>query len=301
MDGPPARAMTAKSVANVKRRGVLAGVGSLALGLTSTSVFAQPASSGQGLLAKLQAAKKVRMGFPNQPPFSGLNPDGTVTGAAPTISKTILNRLGITEIEGILASYGELIPGMLADRWDFVSAALTITKPRCTQVRFGDPIIFDGDNIVAIKDHPGPMPKRLSELAKGGFVVGAPAGGADVKSLLAAGVPLGNIRQFTNDQSEIDALLAKRIDFGVMSPSGVRQSIKLRQLDLDITYPVEDDPPRGSACAFRLQDTDLYDAYVGEMRKMRASGELTAILKSFGYESTMEQLSTPIDKLCSVG
>jgi polar amino acid transport system substrate-binding protein len=276
-------------------------LGSPALGLARRSAFAQvPPEKSQGLLAKLQAAKKVRIGFPNQPPFSALNPDGTVTGAAPTITKTIMQRLGIPGIEGFLASYGELIPGMMADRWDFVSAALTITKARCAQVRFGDPIIFDGDNIVAIKGHPGPMPKRLSELAKGGFVVGAPAGGADVKALLAAGVTLDNIRQFTNDPSEIDALLAKRIDFGVMSPSGVHQMIKQRNLDLEITYPVEDDPPRGSACAFRLQDTDLHDAYVTEMRKMRASGELIAILNSFGYESTIEQLSTPVDQLCAV-
>ena len=291
---------------SLTRRRMLSATGSVALASTALwsarrSAFAQATpDKGQGLLAKLQAAKKVRIGFPNQPPFSALNPDGTVTGAAPTITKTIMARLGIPGIEGFLASYGELIPGMMADRWDFVSAALTITKARCAQVRFGDPIIFDGDNIVAIKGHPGPMPKRLSELAKGGFVVGAPAGGADVKALLAAGVTLDNIRQFTNDPSEIDALLAKRIDFGVMSPSGVHQMIKQRNLDLEITYPVEDDPPRGSACAFRLQDTDLHDAYVTEMRKMRASGELIAILSSFGYESTMEQLSTPVDHLCAV-
>jgi polar amino acid transport system substrate-binding protein len=286
---------------SLPRRRVLGGMGFIALGSTCGSAFAQVAADkGRGLLAKLQAAKKVRIGFPNQPPFSALNPDGTVTGAAPTITQRIMERLGIPGIEGILASYGELIPGMLADRWDFVSAAMTITKARCGQVRFGDPIIFDGDNIVAIKDHPGPMPKRLSELAKGGFVVGAPAGGADVKALLAAGVTLDNIRQFTNDPSEIDALLAKRIDFGVMSPSGVHQMIKQRHIDLEITYPVEDDPSRGSACAFRLQDTDLYDAYVKEMRKMRASGELIAILSSFGYETTMEQLATPVDQLCSV-
>ena len=286
---------------SLTRRRVLSGVGSVALGSACGNALAQAvADEGHGLLAKLQAAKKVRIAFPNQPPFSALNPDGTVTGAAPTITHTIMERLGIPGIEGILATYGELIPGMLADRWDFVSAALTITKARCSQVRFGDPIIFDGDNIVALKNHPGPMPRRLSELAKGGFVVGAPAGGADVKALLAAGVTLDNIRQFTNDQSEIDALLAKRIDFGVMSPSGVRQSIKQRNLDLDITYPVEDDPPRGSACAFRPQDTDLYDAYVKEMRKMRTSGELIAILSSFGYETTIEQLSTPVDQLCSV-
>ncbi len=291
---------------SLTRRRVLSGAGSIALGSPLVgshcgSAFAQAAAdTGRGLLAKLQAAKKVRIGFPNQPPFSALNPDGTVTGAAPTITKTIMQRLGIPGIEGFLATYGELIPGMMADRWDFVSAALTITKARCSQVRFADPIIFDGDNIVAVKNHPGAMPKRLSELAKGGFVVGAPAGGADVKALLAAGVTLDNIRQFTNDQSEIDALLAKRIDYGVMSPSGVRQMIKLRNVDLEITYPVEDDPPRGSACAFRPQDTDLYNAYVGEMRKMRASGELTAILTSFGYDTTMEQLSVSVEQLCAV-
>ncbi len=142
------------------RRGVLRGAGSIALAGVSGRAFAQVAS-GSGLLAKLQAAKKVRIGIVNQPPFSALNPDGTVTGAAPTISRTIMNRLGITEIEGFLATYGELIPGMLAQRWDFVSGALTITKARCAQVRFGDPIIFDGDNIVAVKGHPGPMPKRF--------------------------------------------------------------------------------------------------------------------------------------------
>jgi polar amino acid transport system substrate-binding protein len=279
----------------------LGGVGSIAVAAASGRAFGQTADQGQGLLAKLQAAKKVRIGIVNQPPFSALNPDGTVTGAAPTITKTIMDRLGITEIEGFLATYGELIPGMLANRWDFVSGALTITKPRCAQVRFGDPIIFDGDNIVAVKDHPGPMPKTLAELAKGNFVVGAPAGGADVKALLAAGVSADNIRQFTNDQSEIDGLLAKRLDFGIMSPGPVRQLMKQRNLDLDITYPVLDDPPRGSACAFRLQDTDLYDAYVKQMRLMRASGELIAILKSFGFETTPEQLNISVDQLCAVG
>jgi hypothetical protein len=86
-----------------------------------------------------------------------------------------------------------------------------------------------------------------------------------------------------------------------MSPGPVRQLMKQRNLDLDITYPVLDDPPRGSACAFRLQDTDLYDAYVKQMRLMRASGELIAILKSFGFETTPEQLNISVDQLCAVG
>jgi polar amino acid transport system substrate-binding protein len=292
---------------SLTRRRMLSATGSVALASTALwsacgSAFAQaPPEKGQGLLAKLQAAKKVRIGIVNSPPYSALNPDGTVTGAVPTITKRIMDRLGIPQIEGFLASYGDLIPGMQAGRWDFTSAALTITQARCGQVKFGDPMIFDGANIVALKGHPGPMPKRLSELAKGNFVVGAPAGGVDLKSLLAAGVSSDNIRQFTNDQSAVDGLLAKRVDFLINSPGPILRQIKLRNLELDMTYPVEDDPPRGASCAFRPQDTDLYDAYVKQMRAMRASGELSAILKQFDFDTSPELLNTSTDQLCSAG
>src|SRR5258708_7299425 len=105
------------------RRHVLAGAAAVAVGAVYRPVLAQTDPGGKGLLARLQAAKKVRVGIANQPPFSSLNPDGSITGGAPSISKIILGRLGITEIEGFIGTYGELIPGMLAGRWDFVSAS----------------------------------------------------------------------------------------------------------------------------------------------------------------------------------
>jgi len=133
---------------SVNRRQILTGVAAtVALGVVAKPQPAR-AAAGQGLLARLQAEKKVRVGIANQPPFSALNPDGSLTGAAPTISKAILERLGIPEMEGFIATYGELIPGMLAGRWDFVSASLTITKPRCAQVLFADPLIYDGAAII---------------------------------------------------------------------------------------------------------------------------------------------------------
>ena len=47
-------------------------------------------------------------------------------------------------MEGAVATYGELVPGMFAGRWDFVAASLTITKERCGQVLFSDPMSFEG-------------------------------------------------------------------------------------------------------------------------------------------------------------
>ncbi|EIF33030.1 periplasmic component of amino acid ABC-type transporter/signal transduction system [Burkholderia sp. Ch1-1] len=286
------------------RRCFLKGAGSLALSIACTPAFAQagestPIPAGTGLLARLKGAKKVRVGVAVDFPFSALNPDGTLTGVAPTITKVIMNRLGIPEVEGFIATYGELIPGMMAGRWDFTSAALTISKARCEQVRFADPIVFGGDVIVALDSHTGPMPKRLSELAKGGYDVAVLAGGVDLRSALAAGIAPDKLRQFGNEALELDALLANRVQFAIMSPNPVRTLSKQRNLQLKTTFPVEDAPARGAACAFRNQDTDLHAAYNAQLRAMKASGELTAILKQFDFETPPQMRNVTVDQLCA--
>lgn len=103
------------------RREILKGIAAGGAVLGTTKVWAQ-AATGQGTLARLQAAESVKVGIANQPPFSGLNPDGTLTGLGPTLSQAIMSKLGVPNMEAALAAYGELIPGMQAGRWDFVSA-----------------------------------------------------------------------------------------------------------------------------------------------------------------------------------
>src|SRR5258707_535467 len=119
----------------------------------------------------------------------------------PSISKIILGRLGITEIEGFIGTYGELIPGMLAGRWDFVSASLTITTPRCAQVLFADPLIFDGSGLAYKKGSAKTAPTKIADIAAMNVPLGVLAGGADLRAVLAAGVSPANVVQFSNDQA----------------------------------------------------------------------------------------------------
>src|SRR5262249_29275244 len=123
------------------RRSVLTGLAAASLACRVGNVVAQDQSgSGQGLLARLQQAKKGRVGVANQPPFSAVGPDGTLTGVAPSVSKAVLKRLGILEFEPSIGTYGELIPGMLAGRWDFVMAAPTPPHPPSQQDLFFRPV-----------------------------------------------------------------------------------------------------------------------------------------------------------------
>ena len=269
----------------VGRRAALAVVGAVTAAAAYRTVWAQPAS-GRGLLGKLQAAKMVKVGVANQPPYSALNPDGTLTGAAPDFTKVIMGRLGIPNIEGFIGTYGQLIPGMLADRWDFVSACLTITQARCEQVLFCDPLVYDADVIVSLKETDADPPNRLSDLAKKNVTIGVQAGGADLRAILAAGFQQDRVSQFTNDPAILDGLLAKRVQYVLMSGSPARTLIARRKPDVAVAGPVLDTPSRGSGCAFRKDDTDLYDAYQKELRAMKASGEFAVILRKYNFDPT---------------
>src|SRR5665213_3338591 len=92
------------------RRHILSGFAAGSLITSSPKVWAQASGPGQGLLARLRSEKKARVGIANNPPYSGIDPDGSLTGLAPTLTKLIMGRLGVPEVEGTAVSYGELVP-----------------------------------------------------------------------------------------------------------------------------------------------------------------------------------------------
>jgi len=73
--------------------------------------------------------------------------------------------------------------------------------------------------------------------------------------------------------------------YALTAYSALKPVLRQRKPDnLEIVYPVPDDPPKGSSCAFRTVDTDLYTAYQRELRAMKTSGEFATILQQYGYD-----------------
>jgi polar amino acid transport system substrate-binding protein len=280
------------------RRQALSGIAAGSGLLASDKVWAQAREPGQGLLARLQSAKKVTVGVVNQMPYSGLNPDGTLDGIAPVLTKIIMPRLGVPQVDGVVGTYGDMVPGMQAGRWDFISASLVITKARCAQVRFADPILFDGGMFVFLKGSLPNPPKSVADLVAQKLVVGVSQGGAHMRVAVTAGVDPANIRQFPNDVSTFDGLVAKRIQVAFGSFASLDRMAKLRGLDVESTFPVPDDPEHGSSCAFRLADKDLYDAYQKELRAMKASGEYLPIAQKFGFDTPPSLMPMTSDEAC---
>ncbi len=280
------------------RRQVVSGILAAPLAVSAHKVWAQAAAPGQGLLARLRAAKKVVVGVAPFPPYSNIEIDGTLTGLAPTLSKAIMQRLGVPEMSGVAVAYGELIPGMQAGRWDFISASLSITKLRCDQVLFSDPIVYDGGSFVSLKGALATPPKLVADLITQKFVIGVGAGGAIARLALDRGVNPSNVLQFPDNSAIIDALIAKRIQVAFQNNASISPVWKQRKLDVDVTFPIADDPTSGSGCAFRLVDTDLHDAFQKELRAMKASGQYLTIARQFGFDTPADMIPITIDQAC---
>ncbi len=250
-------------------------------------------------LEQLRKAGVVRIGLVNEPPYSALNPDGTITGLAPTMVQVIMGRLGVPKVEAVAVADGQLIPGLQAGRWDMIGAVLNITKERCQQVVYADPLTEDAGAFGYIPSVVPASPKTMAEAGQKGLKIGILTGSYLVKKAQTVGVSDSLISQFPDNPSLIDGLAAKRIQLALSTYSSLRDLRKARNGLFEITYPLGDDPPQGGSPAFRPADKELYENFQRELRAMKKSGEFEKICQRFGFEASPRLLQKTSEQACS--
>ena len=195
----------------------------LAIGAAALFMDSAAALADDGVLDRLRAAGVVKVGMANQPagvvkvgmanqpPYSGLSPDGSVTGVAPKVVEAVMKRLGVPKVEGFLAPYGQLIPGLNAGRWDIIGASLRITSKRCAQVLYSDPYVFEGGTVAYSPAEVANPPMSIAEIGSQGLTVGILSGSYLIKKAEGLGVAAATVSQFPDNPALIDGLLAKRV------------------------------------------------------------------------------------------
>ncbi len=280
------------------RRGVLAVAGAAAI--------VRPAAADRGALAKLKQQGSIRIGIANNMPWSTLNPDGTLIGIAPTLVRAVVERMGIPKIEAFVAAYGELVPGLQAGRWDMIGASLTISPDRCKQVLFCDPF-YRKDETQWIGYLPGTVkdpPKSFTELGAAFSLIGISKGSAELPYLQQGIEAAGRkdkveIAQFSDTPLLYEGLTAKRVPI-VTSDAKTMQLLKSQRGGIEIAPVDSGHPNRGSGGAFRLDDTDLRDAFVAEFRALKKSGEVAKILKQHDFEYDEKFMNISGEQACAL-
>lgn len=249
-------------------------------GTTSGASHGNPsAPKAGGHLGQLQKANSANVGIVNQPPFSGVSPTGGTVGFSPELAKQILFDLGVGNMKPVLGEYGDMIPGLNANRWDFVGASLVVTPQRCGQVIFSNPIVSD---YVRIAHKAGSnAPTSLKALVASNMKVGILTGSTYIKSFEAEGLPKSRIVEFNDIRSALDGVTADRVDVVAGSASGFNITGISSQIAL--TPRLSDVPPSVSAFAFKKSDTAMRDAFNQDLAKLISTGEYTKILKKWGF------------------
>jgi polar amino acid transport system substrate-binding protein len=260
--------------------------------------FTDP-GTGQPSGATLDRLKQqgfARIAIANEPPYTKIKPDGTVTGAEPDVVAAVLKRMGVPEIEGVVTPYESMIPGLNANRWDIIAAGLFMKQSRCAQVAYSQPQLVSTESFAV----PAGNPKGLTDVAA---VKADPAvrvavlpGGFEDGALKTAGVPPAQTVNVPDGRSGIEAVQAGRAD-AFFLPTLSLNSLKTE--GIEITPPIQDVQQTGSGAGFRQKDEDLVAAYDRELKALKDTPEFDSILDEWGFSADAARGVTR-EELCSV-
>jgi polar amino acid transport system substrate-binding protein len=271
-------------------------------GLLSASLAACGSTGASGAatsshLGAMKSSGTAKLGIAAEPPYSALNPDGTLSGVAPDIATQVLKTLGVKKLTGVTAQYAELVPGMNAGRWDFVGAALNITADRCKQVLFSDPIVVSTSSLAVLAGNPHHFTSLADVIANGGKVA-ILQGSSLIQKAKKAGVSDANIVNFPDSRAAIDGLKAGRSVAFLSNTDSLQELKGSLGNGVEITDPLTDVSPDYSALAFMKQDADLKAAFNKEVGNLKGDGTFDAILKKNGFTMPAEYRNKTADDVC---
>ncbi|MER5394893.1 ectoine/hydroxyectoine ABC transporter substrate-binding protein EhuB [Saccharopolyspora sp. NPDC002686] len=203
----------------ISRRQMLrtGGAAALALpvaGFLAGCSFTQP-GTGQPAGSTLDQIKKqgfARIAIANEPPYTKIEPDGTVTGAEPDVVAAVLKRMGIPEVQGVVTPYESMIPGLKANRWDIIAAGLFMKQSRCSQLRYSEPQLVSTESFAVPAGNPKKLTSVAAVKADPAVKVAVLPGGFEDGALKTQNVPAGQIVNIPDGRSGIEAVQAGRAD-----------------------------------------------------------------------------------------
>jgi polar amino acid transport system substrate-binding protein len=247
-------------------------------------------AKGETTFEKAKKAGRITVGFANEKPYAYATTDGKLKGEAVEVAKTILKRLGIKEVDGVLTQFGSLIPGLKAKRFDMITAGMYVTPERAKEVDFANPDYSIAEAIAVKKGNPKNI-KSYEDIKKNkSAMIGVMGGAAEQKYLTASGVSTRQIKIFNDNPSALSALESGRVDVITMTGPSLKavldasKSNKVEKVE-DFKQPMIDGKSVRSygASVFRKGDDDFKEAFNKELEKMKQSGELLKILKKYGF------------------
>lgn len=261
--------------------------------------------SDDDTLDKLKEEGVVTVGFANEKPYA-YEEDGELKGAAVDIAKAVFKELGVDEVEGQLADFGDLVAGLDANKFDAVTAGMAITSERCENVTFGEPEMKYGEGLIVEKGNPKNLTSYEDIANDPDVTVSIMQGATEIGFVQDVGVDEDQIKTAPDIPATFSDVQSGRAD----ATTGTEMTIKMALLSADaddlefveeFEQPdVEGNPSYGSA-AFRQSDEELVEAYNEALQKLKDDGTVAELLEAndFSEQANMVEDEVTAEAVCN--
>lgn len=248
-------------------------------------------SDEKNVLENLQEKGKVTVGFANEKPYA-YEEDGELKGAAVEIAKEVLGNLGIEEVEGQLAEFGNLIPGLNAGKFDLVTAGMAITPDRCKNVAFGEPEIQYGEGLIVSTGNPENLTSYKDIADNPDIKVAVMSGATEIDFLQREGVDDSQIVRVPDIPASFSAVESGRAHATTGTEMTIKMALESANVDKlefveDFEQPEIEGVPSYGAAAFRTDNDALREAYNEELAKLKAEGKIADLIEPSGFSAEM--------------
>ncbi|HSU04639.1 MAG TPA: ectoine/hydroxyectoine ABC transporter substrate-binding protein EhuB [Acetobacteraceae bacterium] len=258
---------------------------------------------------KLEQTKKqgyIRAATANEIPYGYMDESGKAAGIGPDVAVAVVKSLGIPEIEWVVTPFGSLIPGLKANRFDFVAAEQNILPDRCKQVEFTEPNSSYGEGLLVKAGNPKGL-HSYEDIKKDTSLKVAIVSGADQLDFLhALGVPDSQMVMIPNNADALSTIETGRADAYAATELTVAR-LAAHSKDVAAAQPFKDPVVNGKPIrsyggfSFRKQDADLYKAFNAALIAFKKTPDYKKILTSYGLsEQSVEAAQTKtMAELCA--
>ncbi|MGO1287176.1 MAG: transporter substrate-binding domain-containing protein [Cellulosimicrobium funkei] len=259
------------------------------------------ASADGGALEALQDRGTITVGFAGEAPYS-YEEGGELTGATVALHRAIFAELGIETVEGVNTEFGSLIPGLTANRFDAVSAGMSILPDRCAQAAFSEPEFMYTTAFMTPAGNPDGL-TDMQSAADAGVRLATMTGA--IEGDYARELGIENL-EVGSPQDGLDAVVAGRADAFALTGISLNHLADSSDAPVEVTesFVAEIDgvPQIGAGgTVFRTSDTALLEAYNEKLAEIVADEDrYLEIVGEFGFtaaERPVEGLTT--EKLCA--
>lgn len=260
---------------------------------------------GGSALERIKEEGVVTVGFANEAPYA-YKENGELKGAAVEVAKAVFKKMGVEKIEGQLAEWNQLIPGVKTGKFDVITAGMAILPERCDQIDFAHPTMKYGEGLVVQKGNPLDLHSYADIAANPEVTVAVMSGASEVGFLKSAGVKESQIKTYSDIAATLNAVKTGRADATTATALTLKMALDSAGGDQlmfveDFKQPDVPNVPSYGAAGFAPDNDELRKAYNEILDEMKKSGELAEIIKSVKYfdESNVIKKDITTEELCS--